>query len=397
MALTSATDIGLTPFEFQSRTRLVFQENAVDRAGSILQELGAHRVFVVTDPGIVAAGIFDRLMDSLNETGLETLVFDQVRENPTTHDVADCMEVARSEPIDLIVGLGGGSSLDTAKSCNFLLTNGGRMQDYWGYGKATKPMLPLVAVPTTAGTGSECQSYALISDEETHRKMACGDPKAAPKVSILDPTLTLTQPREVAACTGLDAIAHAVESAVTTKRSPVSWLFSREAFRLTASNFPTVLENPQDMQARGAMLLGAAFSGIAIENSMLGAAHACANPLTARFGTTHGRAVGIMLPHVVRFNGQLESSCEYYRQLARDAGLAGPNQSGEEAIDTLASELTRFLRLSSLPHSLDQLGVASDDLDDLAENAANQWTGQFNPRSLAKSDFFGLYEAAYAE
>lgn len=390
-------DIDLAAFEFQSRTRLVFETNAVDRTGRILRELGASKVFIVTDPGIVAAGILDRLMDSLNDSSLETLVFDRVRENPTTQDVAACLEVARSEPIDLILGLGGGSSLDTAKGCNFLLTNGGRMQDYWGYGKATEPLLPMIAVPTTAGTGSECQSYALISDETTHRKMACGDPTAAPKVSILDPTLTLTQPQEVAACTGLDAIAHAVESAVTTKRSTVSSLFSREAFRLTASSFSTVIADPQNLPARGAMLLGAAFSGIAIENSMLGAAHACANPLTARLGATHGLAVGIMLPHVVSFNAQLEPTREIYIRLAREAGFVESVESAEEASDTLARELTHLLTLSRLPHSLEQLGVVSGDLNDLAQNAATQWTAQFNPRPVTEHDLLTLYHAAYPE
>src|SRR5207244_13592387 len=127
-------------------------------------------------------------------------------------DVEACLEVAHSAGIDAIVGLGGGSSIDTAKGCNFLLTNGGRMQDYWGVGKATRPMLPLIAVPTTAGTGSECQSYALIADEETHQKMACGDPKASARVALLDPTLTVSQPRSVTACTGMDALVHAVET-----------------------------------------------------------------------------------------------------------------------------------------------------------------------------------------
>ena len=185
----------------------------------------------------------------------------------------ECLEVARAVRPDLIVGLGGGSSMDTAKGCNFILTNGGRMQDYWGVGKATKPMLPLIAVPTTAGTGSECQSFALIADEETHQKMACGDPKAAPRVAILDPLLTVTQPRRVAACTGIDAIAHAMETAVTKKRNELSWLYSREAFRLTAGNLDRVLQQPANLEARAAMQLGAAFAGTAIENSMLGAAH----------------------------------------------------------------------------------------------------------------------------
>ena len=220
---------------------------------------------------------------------------DGVIENPTTRCVENCVQAARAAGADILIGLGGGSSMDTAKGCNFLLTNGGQMRDYWGVGKATKSMLPLIAIPTTAGTGSECQSAALIADEVTHQKMACLDPKAAARIAILDPELTLSQPRRVAACTGIDALSHAVETAVTTKRSPLSRAYSLEAFRLCGGHLSRALNEPGDLEARSGMLLGAAFAGTAIENSMLGAAHAAANPLTARFGVTHGVAVGLML------------------------------------------------------------------------------------------------------
>ena len=202
------------------------------------------------------------------------------------------------------MAVGGGSSLDCAKGINFVLTNGGTMRDYRGFGKATRPMLPSIGVPTTAGTGSEAQSYALISDGETHAKMACGDPKAAFRVALLDPELTVTQPRDVTAMAGYDAISHAVESYVTTRRSEASDLFARDAWRWLSGNFARVLEAPDDLLARGAMLWGAHAAGIAIEQSMLGATHACANPLTARYGTTHGIAIAVMLPHVVRWNAE---------------------------------------------------------------------------------------------
>ena len=161
----------------------------------------------------------------------------------------EARQVAATAGVDSILGLGGGSSMDTAKGANFLLTNGGRMQDYWGVGKADKEMLPLIVIPTTAGTGSECQSFALISDAETHQKMACGDPKAAAKIAILDSELTLSQPRNVTACTGIDAIAHAVETAVTNKKNELSRMFSKEAFGLLMPNFATVLRSPDDLNA----------------------------------------------------------------------------------------------------------------------------------------------------
>jgi len=289
--------------------------------------------------------------------------------------------------VDLIVGLGGGSSMDTAKGCNFLLTNGGRMEDYWGEGKATKPMLPLIAIPTTAGTGSECQSAALITREDTHQKMACLDPKAAARVAILDPELTVSQPNRVAACTGIDAVAHAVESAVTTRRNPISQAFSTQAFRLCSENLPRVFAAPQDIEARGQMQLGAAFSGSAIESSMLGAAHAAANPLTARFGTVHGEAVGVMLPHVVRFNGQQSDVQSLY------SGLLGFN--GTAPAETLAHRIEELLAVAGLPTSLQELAVPEDVLEELAGEASRQWTAQFNPRPVGRDEFEKLYRAAF--
>ena len=183
--------------------------------GALAGELGARRALVVSDPGIVAAGHTQRGLDSLVKAGISVQLFDGVAENPTTDNVEAGVAVARAHDPELIVGLGGGSSMDCAKGINFLYTNGGRMQDYWGVGKATRPMLPMIAVPTTAGTGSETQSFALISDAKTHVKMACGDKKASFRVALLDPELTVSQPPRVTALTGIDAIAHALETYVT--------------------------------------------------------------------------------------------------------------------------------------------------------------------------------------
>src|SRR6266498_986431 len=333
----------LPPFDSQLRTRLVFGVNSTRRVGELARELGARCVLVVTDPGIVTAGHAHRVEHSLQAAGLGVVIYDQVRENPTTRDVDQCVCVARKAGIDTCVGRGGGSSMDTAKGCNFILTNGGRMQDYWGVGKARQAMLPLIAIPTTAGTGSECQSAALIADEQTHQKMACLDPKCSARIAILDPTLTLSQLLRVTAGTGIDAIAHAVETAVTTKRTPLSLMYSREAFKLCVRAFPEVLLNPNDLEARGRMLLGASFAGMAIENSMLGAAHAAANPLTAHYGIVHGEAVGLMLPSVVRFNGRDPAIKRIYAELASAPEIACVSDGLDVALDALIARLEALL------------------------------------------------------
>ena len=370
----------LTDFDFHSRTRVVCGENSIDRLGNLAAELGAKRALVVTDPGIVSAGHVERGLQSLKNAGLECNVFDGARENPTTEDVESGLVVAKSYQPDLLIGLGGGSSMDCAKGINFLYSCGGTMHDYWGVGKATSDMLPMIAVPTTAGTGSELQSFALISDAKTHVKMACGDKRASCKVAILDPCLTITQPPLVTALTAVDALSHAVETFVTTKRNPISTLFSRESFRLLTGNFETVFSDPNNIDARAGMQLGAALGGLAIENSMLGASHALANPLTATYGIAHGQAVGAMLPHVVRFNG-LEFEDLYV------------DLSGNSSLE-LADDLTRLIESAGLKSRLSDLSVESDRLPELAEAAAKQWTGNFNPRPVGQSELLQIYNSA---
>ena len=194
---------------------------------------------------------------AIERAEIEVQLFDAVGENPTTDHVAAGVKLAKRFEPELIVGLGGGSSMDCAKGINFLYSNGGQMADYWGIGKAMKPMLPMIAVPTTAGTGSETQSFALISDAKTHVKMACGDKKASFRVALLDPELTLTQPPRVTALTGIDAVAHALESYVARSRNPASMAFSREAWLLLGGNFAHVIADPSDLEARSGMQLGA--------------------------------------------------------------------------------------------------------------------------------------------
>ncbi len=387
---------GLIGFDYPARTRIVFGAGALGRIGELAKQLGRSRALLVTDQGIVKVGHAKHATEFLEAAGVSVAIYDRVHENPTTVDVNECLAVARAHDIDLIIGLGGGSSMDTAKGCNFLLTNGGQMRDYWGVGKATKPMLPMIAVPTTAGTGSECQSFALIADADSHQKMACGDAKAAPAVALLDPILTLTQPRQVTADTGIDALAHAIETAVTTKRNEISTLYSREAFKLIASNLDLVLQQPDDIEARGRMQLGAAFAGLAIESSMLGAAHSAANPLTAHFNVIHGRAVGLMLPHVMRFNAVLPAAARAYEDLARAARLADNGDDAHKAVDALVARVESLLNRANIPRSARDCGVEDASITTLATEAAGQWTATFNPRKATAKDFESLFAGAMA-
>jgi alcohol dehydrogenase len=380
------------PFDFHPRTRIVFGPRKIDSLGELAGELGARRALVVSDPGIVAAGHTAHGVAALERAGIEAHVFDAVHENPTTEDIEAGVAVARRYDPELLVGLGGGSSMDCAKGINFLVTNGGSIRDYWGVGKATKPMLPMIAVPTTAGTGSETQSFALISDAKSHVKMACGDKKASFRVALLDPNLTVTQPPRVTALTGIDAISHALESHVTRTRNSASAAFSREAWRLLARHFAKVLADPADLDARGGMQLGACFAGLAIENSMLGATHALANPLTTHYDIPHGEAIGLMLPHVIRFNG---ANCRrwYYDLLELSANGACPHD--QAAAPAALAELVEELRASAgLAARLGDCGVEPAKVPQLAAEAAKQWTAGHNPRPVSENELAELYHAA---
>ncbi|MDP1798206.1 MAG: iron-containing alcohol dehydrogenase [Planctomycetaceae bacterium] len=391
MMSTSSNGEVLDPFDYDPRTRVVFGPGVVRRLGELVAGYGGKHALLVTDHGIEAAGHLAPCLASLQDHGIETVVFRDVQPNPTTDDVARGLAVARHKQIDFFIAVGGGSAMDCAKGINFLLTNGGEMRDYWGVGKAHSPLLPLIAVPTTAGTGSEAQSFALIADATTHRKMACGDKKAACCAALLDPELTLSMPVGVTAATGIDAISHAVESFVTTKRNPISQVFSRRAWKLLSTGFPAVIADRSNVQARGAMLLGAHMAGAAIENSMLGATHALANPLTAHYDITHGLAIGLMLPHVVRYNSQVVASL--YGRLAADSALCAVDDP--QASELLANRIAEWVRMAGCPTSLQECGVDRDRLPQLAEEAAQQWTGTFNPRPVAAMQLEELYRCAY--
>jgi len=365
---------------------VIFGAGALGRIGELSRELGFRRTLLVADNGVVQAGYVAAAVGALEAAGIEVVPFHDFGQNPDSAMVEAGRVFAAPLGIDSMVGLGGGSSLDCAKGVNFLLTNGGRMADYRGYGKAKTPLLPMIGVPTTAGTGSEAQSYAVISDASTHMKMACGDPSAAAKIAVLDPDLTMSAPRRVTAMAGYDAIAHAVETWVTSCRTPFSDMFSRRAWDLLSAAFDQVLEHPDDRDARASMLLGSHFAGIAIEQSMLGAAHACSNPLTARYDLPHGLALSILLPHVVRWNEPAVPE--------RYSALSGPGDAADAA-RRLAVRLEQFARAGGLGGRLRDHGIPGDALAGLADLAAGQWTGTFNPRSFDSAGALEIYQAAY--
>ena len=367
----------MTRFSFEARTRVLAGPGRIADTGSAARALGAARAVLVTDPPLIEAGHAAAARRSLEQAGVAVEIYAGSHSNPDSADADTLRAFAAPLAPDLLVGLGGGSAMDMAKAASFLLTNGGRMSDYQGYGRAEKPLLPLILIPASTGTGSEAQSYCVIADAETRAKMACGAPGAAARAAILDPEAALTQPRAVRAAAGFDALSHVAETWVTTKRNDLSSLFAREAWRLLSGNYERALERLEDVEAIAAMQWGAFLAGWAIEHSMLGAAHACANPLSQTYGTVHAHALAAVLPHVLRFNAALMA--ERYAEL-------DPH---------FAARLEQLREVSGLPRSLRELGVREQDLPALAALAARQWTGHHNPRPFDAEAALEIYRCAY--
>ncbi len=376
---------GLSGFSADLGQRLVFGSGSLSRIGPLATEMGAGRILLVVDPAMLAAGHLERALASLQEAKTKALVFDQVRENPTSRAVEEAASRLDGESFDLIVAVGGGSTMDTAKAVNLLLTNGGRMEDYRGYGKARHDTYPSIGVPTTAGTGSEAQSYAIIARSRDHTKMACGDPGIRFRGVILDPDLLETAPRKVLAAAAADALSHSVESLVSTASHPISRMFSRGSWELLEPNCESAVDGAHQ-EALGQILTGAYVAGMAVEMSMLGAAHACANPLTARYGVRHGCAVALFLPQVIRLNGATADAA--YGQLEGIDAV----RPAEALADRLEGLRTRF----RLPGSLAELGVAESSIGEMAAEASRQWTGQFNPVPLTVGAARRIYESVFA-
>jgi alcohol dehydrogenase len=385
-------------FDFAYRPRIVFGPGSSARAGELALAHDATSVLLVSDPGVAAAGHADAVGSALRDHRIAVHVFTDVHENPTLADVSACAAVARRHGPDLIIGLGGGSALDVAKACTMVCAEGTDIARRPGMTASTRPHLPMIAIPTTAGTGSECQPHAVLTDEETHAKVAFATSQSLPKVAVLDPALTTTQPRKVTADSGSDAIVHAVEVWVTKPRNELSSLFAGEAFSLLTGNLPTVLANPDDVDARGRMQLGAAWAGLGIAHSMLGAAHAAGNALTARYRISHGAAVASMLPAVIRFNSQDDLVRARYAALAERSGLAAdgsdPAERERRLVAALLERLSSLWSLTGNPAGLSGFGVRAEDLGDLAVEAAKQRTGSFNPRAVSASVFRELYAEA---
>ena len=385
-------------FSFATTRRILSSLGGSSQAGSIMQELGCRRVAIVTDKGVRAANLLDAALESLEGAGVTCHIYDDVRADPPLADVLEASRWAKELQVDGVLGIGGGSPLDVAKLIAFL--NGDTTQaidDLWGVGQCKGNRLPLVQVPTTAGTGSEVTPISIITTGEGQKKGVVS-PQLLPDVAICDGDLTLSVPRHVTAATGIDAMVHCTEAYTSALlKNPLSDMLAKEGLRLLGANIRAVCEDGSNREARGKMLLGSTIAGMAFANAPVGAVHALAYPIGANFKVPHGLSCCLMLPHVLRFNGALPAADALYGEILHDAfpHTAAMARDGRSSTELFAAGFDELAADLGIETKLTQVGISAADIDMMAEQAMLQTRLlPNNPRAVSNEDAKALYTQA---
>lgn len=379
-------------YNFFVKSNITFGRGAAEKLPEMIRAYGMKRVMVVYDSGVKAAGIADKVLKEVEKANVEITVFDHVIPNPTNEIVEQASELAKKADIDGFVAVGGGSSIDTAKAINVLMKNPGKIGDYAGMNMVKNPCLPLIAIPTTAGTSSEITNVSALIDTQKVIKYVVIDNHIVASDVIADPEFTRTVPASVTAATGMDAITHAIESYISNMATPLTEYNSLTGLQILYKNIVKAVENGEDMDAREQMMLGCIITGFGFSNANLGLVHGIAHTLSAHFGLAHGMANATVLPYVMEYNAQ---SCpEKMVELAKAIGLP---VSGELEKDQylLAEELKRLIRKLKIK-TLSEQGIQKKDFVMLAEDVLKEPVLGFNPRqNITKEDVLEILEKAF--
>lgn len=378
---------------FYSPRKIILGLDVVKRVGEEAKALGANRALIVTDPGIVSAGHVQIVEDSLRSSKIETGVFDKVIPEPPASCVEEGWKILRSGNYDLVIGIGGGSSLDIAKAISIMVNNPGKIVDYAGIDLVPNPGLPKILIPTTAGTGSETSRSLVVTDENNIKRSIASNSGIA-DVAILDPLLTVSMPPQVTANTGMDALVHAIESYVSATTTPFAEILALEAIRLIAHNLPLAYAKGNNLLARYNMLLAASLAGLAFASSRLGIVHGLAYVIDTEYHLPHGRANAIMLPYVMEFNktGNLMK----FGRIAQVMGEKIAGLSPYEAADKSIEAVKNLLSALQVSYHLSDYGIPRDHLPKLVEGGMKQ-ARLFvpNPRDVTEKDVRAIYEKAF--
>ena len=389
--------------QFASPTRVVAGRGLLEGAGFEFAKEGASRALIVTDAGIRATGLPDRVSEGLSGGGVEPAgVFDGVPQDSDAGAVAECATLAKEAGADSFLALGGGSVIDTAKAADVLFTHGGEIADYEGVYALPRaadgigpplPLAPLAAIPTTAGTGSEVSPVAVVKDADRGIKIFVLDFPLAPRLAILDPESTATLPAPIAAATGMDALTHAIEGVTSTEWSPFGDAYALHAIRMIRDNLERAVADTSDDEARGEMLLAANLAIVPTGLGATGITHSLSHPCGARHGVPHGVANAINLPVAIEFNAGDDGVAERYREIAELVG-AEPGGSGAAVGSVLADWVRELTARLGLPRRLSEVGVSEESVPQLASDAMGEGSTLVNPREPSEEDFAELYRRA---
>ncbi|QRG65199.1 iron-containing alcohol dehydrogenase [Brevibacillus choshinensis] len=378
--------------EFFLGTRLIFGPGCVEKMGDEIRKQGSKDILIVTDAGIVKSGVFDAVRQVLDASRIGYEVYDQVEPNPDVWHVDRSYLLMHNRTFDLIIAIGGGSVIDTAKALALLLTNKGFIRDYEGRGIFKNDAIPLFAVPTTVGTGSEVTRACVISDHERHRKMIVGGPSLAPKVTFLDANLVTKLPSHLVAATGIDALTHAIEGFVSKNANPITDALNLYAIHLISSSIRPAVADSSNLEAINGMLMASTITGIGAGNASLGIVHAISHVIGGHYEVSHGMVNGILLPHAIKWNW-IANPMKF--ATIHDGLAMNPIQrSTEEKAKGTAETVRSLLQDINLPQSLREVGVDHSKLDEMAEQASKDGYLLFNPRRLSKDNIKTILQSA---
>lgn len=379
-------------FTFEAPAQVTFGVGVVKKLPELAAGFGP-RAAVISDPGIAKAGILDRVLALLAEARIEAEAFTAVEPNPSIETVLAAHNVYQKSHASFVVSVGGGSSMDVAKVVAALAAHGGTVHDYEGIGKIPGPVVPTVAIPTTAGTGSEVTVFAVITDRRRKFKMTIGSPYLVPRIALCDPELTRSMPRPLTAATGMDALTHGIESFINTAYNPIAKALALESIRVIGGALGTAYDTGGDLEARTAMLLGSTMAAMAFTRTRLGNVHAMSHPLGAHFDVPHGVANAILLPYVMAWN--LRACTMTYPQVAAAMGERTGDAPEDGAAQAAVDAVARLSTHVGIPARLREVGVTRDAIPAMAADAMKSGNVLVNPRATAYEDIVHLFETAF--
>ena len=380
----------LTSFSYQNPTAIEFGWGSLARLPELVNSVGGRRALVVGDPGVVKAGLVDRVLAALGGS-VPVTTFTDVESDPDARSVDAGVQLARAKECDVIIGIGGGSAMDVAKVIGVMLTNPGNIRAYNGMGKIGQPGAPVIAIPTTSGTGSELTIWSVLSDKEKKTKFGVGSVLNCARIALLDPELTMSLPPAITAATGIDALTHALESYVNTATQPISEAMSEQSMALIARSLRLAVAQPGNKEARADMLLASTIAAMAFNSTRLGLAHAFAMPLGSRFHIPHGLANAIMLPAVMRFN--LPGNLAKFARIAQIFGERTDGLSLREAAERSVIAIEQLQADIGITAKLGDFHMTEADLHDVAAEAMLSGNVAVNPRKPTLEDMKALLRA----